>query len=119
MVFSFSSRNGRPSFSLPYTAPLRNLTRPGSIGPNDLGSSFAEVFCAVWMWHEKTLGRIGTSRTAFNAAKTRLAQELDHADNREDDRAGQRHAVVAMQVSEGLSEHRFLLFREMKPGRKV
>ncbi len=35
----------------------------------DLGFSLAEAFCGVWMWAEKNLERIETSRAAFDAAK--------------------------------------------------
>ena len=35
----------------------------------DLGFSLAEAFCGVWLWAEKNLERIETSRAAFDAAK--------------------------------------------------
>ena len=35
----------------------------------DLGFSLAEAFCGVWMWAEKNLERIETSRASFDAAK--------------------------------------------------
>ena len=35
----------------------------------DLGFSLAEAFCGVWMWAEKNLERIETSRAAFDEAK--------------------------------------------------
>ncbi len=35
----------------------------------DLGYSLAEAFCGVWLWAEKNLERIETSRSAFDAAK--------------------------------------------------
>ena len=35
----------------------------------DLGFSLAEAFCGVWMWAEKNLQRIETSRATFDAAK--------------------------------------------------
>jgi len=35
----------------------------------DLGFSLAEAFCGVWLWAEKNLERIETSRASFDAAK--------------------------------------------------
>ena len=35
----------------------------------DLGFSLAEAFCGVWLWAEKNLERIETSRAAFDGAK--------------------------------------------------
>ncbi|WGM30784.1 helix-turn-helix domain-containing protein [Brevundimonas sp. NIBR11] len=35
----------------------------------DLGFSLAEAFCGVWLWAEKNLERIETSRAAFDAAR--------------------------------------------------
>ena len=35
----------------------------------DLGFSLAEAFCGVWMWAEKNLDRIETSRAAFDQAR--------------------------------------------------
>jgi len=35
----------------------------------DLGFSLAEAFCGVWLWAEKNLERIETSRVSFDAAK--------------------------------------------------
>ena len=35
----------------------------------DLGFSLAEAFCGVWLWAEKNLERIETSRADFDAAK--------------------------------------------------
>lgn len=35
----------------------------------DLGFSLAEAFCGVWLWAEKNLERIETSRAAFDEAK--------------------------------------------------
>ena len=35
----------------------------------DLGFSLAEAFCGVWMWAEKNLERIETSRAAFDQAR--------------------------------------------------
>lgn len=35
----------------------------------DLGFSLAEAFCGVWLWAEKNLERIETSRATFDAAK--------------------------------------------------
>ena len=35
----------------------------------DLGFSLAEAFCGVWMWAERNLERIETSRIAFDEAK--------------------------------------------------
>lgn len=35
----------------------------------DLGFTLSEAFCGVWLWAEKNLDRIETSRQAFDAAK--------------------------------------------------
>lgn len=35
----------------------------------DLGYSLAEAFCGVWLWAEKNLERIETSRASFDRAK--------------------------------------------------
>ena len=35
----------------------------------DLGFTLSEAFCGVWIWAEKNLDRIETSRQAFDAAK--------------------------------------------------
>ena len=35
----------------------------------DLGFSLAEAFCGVWLWAEKNLERIETSRASFDKAK--------------------------------------------------